>query len=74
MRDERFGELFRAMYGNKDSIPLTITVRRDGETLRLPGTLRQAIRVRLRLVPDDKASPKAQRIRNGIFRGGTREG
>jgi predicted metalloprotease with PDZ domain len=71
VRDERFGELFRAMYGGKDSIPLTITVRRDGETLRLPGTLRQSVRVRLRLVPDANASAKAQRIRSGMFRGKT---
>lgn len=71
VRDERFGELFRAMYGGKDTVPLTITVRRDGETLRLPGTLRQSVRVRLRLTPDAKASAKAQRIRSGIFRGMT---
>ncbi|HZN97969.1 MAG TPA: hypothetical protein VFB61_09605 [Gemmatimonadales bacterium] len=64
-----FGPEFRARYGNREGAPLPIRVRRGADTLTLTGKVKLATQVELRFEADPRASAKAIRIRNGIWRG-----
>ena len=65
-----FGTAFRARFGKQDGAPLPIKVRRGTDTLTLIGKVRLVARVERRIEADPKASPKAVRIREGIWKGG----
>jgi predicted metalloprotease with PDZ domain len=69
--DPDFGPKFRERFGKNDGQALPIQVRRDGQTLTLNGTVRLVPRVESRLELDQAASPKAVRVREGIFKGTT---
>ena len=69
--DATFGEKFRAKYGSAaEGAPLPIIVRRGAQNVALNGAIRFTVRSQSRVVVDTKATPKAVRIRSGIFRGG----
>lgn len=69
--DPEFGARYRARYGQAaEGTPLPIRVRRAGETLTLPGTIRYAV-AGVMIAEDERASPKARRIRDGILQGRT---
>ena len=62
---------FRETYAGKDGTEFPIVVMRSGSRLTLTGTVRAVANVTTQLVADPAASPKAARIRNGIFHGKT---
>ena len=66
-----FGEKFRARFGKQEGDSLPIHIRRGADTLTLHGTVRLGMRTEMQLVADSAASPKAARIRAGLFRGAT---
>jgi predicted metalloprotease with PDZ domain len=69
VEDPSFVAQFRAMFANaQEGQPLTLRVRRAGQVLTLPGTLRLAPSG-MTVSADPSASPKAIRIRTGILRG-----
>jgi hypothetical protein len=69
--DVNFGAKFRLEYaGRPAGSPLAITVKRGAETLTLRGALAYASSAP-KIADDPAANAKAQRIRNGIFRGTT---
>jgi len=69
--DATFGEKFRAKYGSAaEGAPLPIVVRRGAQAVTLNGAVRFTVRSQSRIAVDAKASPKAVRIRSGIWRGG----
>ena len=67
--DPDFGTAFRARFGKNEGDSLPIRVRRGADTLTLHGLVRLVSRVESRLEADPRASPKAARVRNGIFTG-----
>jgi predicted metalloprotease with PDZ domain len=68
--DATFGEKFRAKYGSAaEGAALPIVVRRGAQNVTLNGAIRFTVRSQSRVVVDTKATPKAARIRSGIFRG-----
>ena len=69
--DQNFGPKFRSKFGKEDGAPLPIRVVRGTDTLTLNAKARLVSRLERRLVADPAATPKAQRIRNGILRGTT---
>ena len=69
--DPDFGSKFRERYGKEEGKPLPIQVRRAGQTMTLTGTVRLVPRVESHLAVDEAASPKAVRVREGIFKGAT---
>jgi predicted metalloprotease with PDZ domain len=69
--DPDFGSKFRERFSKNEGQALPIQVRRDGQTLTLNGTVRLVPRVESRLELDQGASPKAVRVREGIFKGTT---
>ena len=71
MTDPTFGPKFRERFGKEDGQPLPIQVRRDTQTVTLNGKVRLVARVQSRLELDPAASPKAVRVREGIFKGTT---
>jgi predicted metalloprotease with PDZ domain len=67
--DQRFGELFRARFGQAaEGTPLEVRVRRDTAALALPAQL-QFAPGQVRIEPLPAASAKAVRIRQGILTG-----
>jgi len=64
-------QLYRETYAGKDGEELPIVLKRNGSTLTLTGKVRAVASVTTRLVADPAASPKAARIRAGIFQGRT---
>jgi predicted metalloprotease with PDZ domain len=69
--DATFGEKFRAKYGSAaEGAALPIVVRRGAQNVTLNGAIRFTVRSQSRVVVDTKATPKAARIRSGIFKGG----
>jgi predicted metalloprotease with PDZ domain len=69
--DPNFGARFRERFANAaEGSPITLRVRRVGQTLNLPGRLRFSPGA-YRIVPDTNASAKARRIRDGILQGRT---
>jgi len=69
--DPDFGPRFRQRFGKDEGQALPIQVRRDGQTLTLNGKVQLVPRVENRLELDQGASPKAVRVREGIFKGMT---
>jgi predicted metalloprotease with PDZ domain len=69
--DPDFGPKFRERFSKNEGQALPIQVRRGGQTMTLNGTVRLASRVESRLELDQNASPKAVRVREGIFKGTT---
>ena len=70
--DGTFGEKFRAKYTSAaDGAPLAIVVRRGTQTMTLNSALKFSVRTQSRIIVDAKASPKAVRVRSGIWRGTT---
>jgi predicted metalloprotease with PDZ domain len=67
--DPDFGLAFRTRYSKQEGAPLPIKVRRGIDTLTLNGRVRLSERIESRVEADPAASPKAVRIRNGVFRG-----
>jgi predicted metalloprotease with PDZ domain len=69
--DPEFGARFRERFARaSEGSPITLRVRRVGQTLNLGARLRFSPGA-YRIVPDDNASPKARRIREGILQGRT---
>jgi len=66
-----FGVRFRERFGKSEGDSLPIRVRRGADTLSLPGRVRLGTRAEPRLEADPAASPRAVRVRGGIFRGTT---
>ena len=60
---------FRAEYGGREGAELPIKVRRGGQELTLTSRVRLATLTEERLTFDPAASPKALRVRRGIFTG-----
>jgi predicted metalloprotease with PDZ domain len=71
LHSAEFGPAFLSGFGKSEGDSLPIQVRREGQSLTLSGRLRLGIREELRLEPMPAATPKAARIRSGIFRGVT---
>jgi predicted metalloprotease with PDZ domain len=69
--DPSFAQAFRKRFGKDEGDSLAIKVQRGADTLTLHGKVRLVERTETRLDVDAKASPKAVRIRSGIFRGTT---
>jgi len=69
--DSDFGPKFRARFGKEDGQPLPIQVERGGQRLTLNGKIRLVPRVQSRLEIDPGAPAKANRVREGIFKGTT---
>jgi predicted metalloprotease with PDZ domain len=69
--DPSFGQAFRKRFGRDEGDSLSIKVQRGADTLTLHGEVRLVERTETRLDVDPRASPKAVRIRSGIFRGTT---
>jgi predicted metalloprotease with PDZ domain len=69
--DPEFGARFRARYARaSEGSPITLRVRRLGQVLSLSARVR-FVPGAYRIVPDNNASPKARRIRDGILQGRT---
>jgi predicted metalloprotease with PDZ domain len=67
--DASFGQKFRAKYSTAaEGAPLPIVVKRGTQNLTLNGALRFTVRTQSRITVDTKASPKAVRIRSGIWK------
>jgi predicted metalloprotease with PDZ domain len=62
---------FRQHYASHDAEDLPIRVRRAGQEVTLPGKIRLVARVEHRIEAAPDASPKAARIRHGLFTGVT---
>ena len=69
--DASFGARFRERYALRGNRPLAIVIRRDGRQQTLNTTVTLAARVSRSLASDQRASPKAARIRQGLLRGTT---
>jgi predicted metalloprotease with PDZ domain len=61
---------FRSRYAARDGADLPIRVRRAGQDLTLNAKVRLVVITRHRVTLDLNASPKAARIRHGLFAGG----
>jgi predicted metalloprotease with PDZ domain len=67
--DPAFGARFRERYARaSEGSPITLRVRRVAQTLTLGARLRFSPGA-YRILPDNNASPKARRIRDGILQG-----
>jgi len=62
---------FRAAYSGKDGEDLPIRITRGGEAMTLPGKVRVVARTELHVEFDPNASPKAAKVRHGLFAGVT---
>ncbi len=60
---------FRSEYASKEDQDLPLHILRGGQPMTLRGVVRLVANVRRHIEPDPKASPKAVRIRHGIFTG-----
>jgi S1-C subfamily serine protease len=69
--DPDFGSAFRSRFGKQEGAPLPIKILRGTDTLTLNAKVRLSVRLERRIEADPSASPKAARIRTGIFRGMT---
>jgi predicted metalloprotease with PDZ domain len=64
-------EKFRTTYATREGEDLPIKVRRDGQELTLPGKVRLRVVTTTRITVDPNASPKAVKVRHGLFAGVT---
>ncbi|MFL5516788.1 MAG: PDZ domain-containing protein [Gemmatimonadales bacterium] len=69
--DADFGPKFRARFGKEDGQALPIQIERAGQRLTLNGKIRLVPRVESRLAIDPAAPARANRVREGIFKGVT---
>ena len=69
--DANFGVRFRERYASQGGKPLPIVVKRAGRQQTLTAAVTLVSRVSRSLASDPNASPKAARIRQGLFRGTT---
>jgi S1-C subfamily serine protease len=67
--DSTFNDAFRRSFGRAEGDTLRFKVLRGRDTLTLNGKIRLGDHTEDRLVADSAASPKAARIRAGLFRG-----
>jgi len=67
--DPDFGAKFRQRFADQEGKPLPMQVRRNGQPMTLTGTVRLVPRVESHLALDQGASPKAVRVRDGLFKG-----
>ena len=67
--DPTFGAQFRQRYARADGETVQVVVRRGGQTLTLPMRVRIVELVQNSVAIDPHASPKALRIRKGLFTG-----
>jgi predicted metalloprotease with PDZ domain len=69
IEDSTFNEAFRRSFGRAEGDTLRFKVLRGRDTLTLNGKVRLVDHTEDHLVADSAASPKAARIRAGLFRG-----
>lgn len=69
--DPDFGARYRARYARSEGQTVPIVVRRAGEERTLTLPVRNRLRTVETIVIDRNASPKAIRVRSGLFRGET---
>jgi S1-C subfamily serine protease len=70
VQDPGFGEVFRAVYASRPAgSRFDIVVERAGQRLSLSAALEFAETTLSRIVADERATPKATRIRDGILTG-----
>jgi S1-C subfamily serine protease len=69
INDSTFNDAFRRSFGRKEGDTLAIKVLRGRDTLTLNGKIRLVDHTEEHLEADANASPKAARIRAGLFRG-----
>jgi predicted metalloprotease with PDZ domain len=67
--DPDFGARYRARYARSEGQTVPVTVKRRGAEQTLTLTVRNRLRTVETIVLDRNASPKAMRIRSGLFRG-----
>jgi predicted metalloprotease with PDZ domain len=67
--DSNFAAKFRDRFAKDTGQALTIQVKRDTQVLVLKGKVQTVARTQSRLELDAAASPKAVRVREGIFKG-----
>jgi predicted metalloprotease with PDZ domain len=60
---------FRAAYATRDGESLPIRIQREGKDTTLAGTVRLVARVEQHVEADANASPRAARVRHGLFAG-----
>jgi len=73
VKDESFGQLFRARYAAADGTRIPMVVRRNDAEVTLQVAVRRDLVVSTGFDWDSQAGAKAARIRNGILRGRTGE-
>lgn len=71
VRDQTFGEAFRARYATRDGQTVPVVVRRDGAERTLTMPVRLVLRTQGRLAFERLPGPKAARVRSGLLRGVT---
>ena len=69
INDSTFNDAFRKSFGRSEGDTLRIKVLRGRDTLTLNGKIRLVDHTEEHLESDPNASPKAARIRAGLFRG-----
>ena len=62
---------FRRVYASRGGEALPIRIRREGKDMTLAGNVRLVARTEFHVEADPNASPKAARIRHGLFAGTT---
>ncbi len=62
-------EKFRTTYATREGQPLPIRVKRGDQELTLPATVQLRVVTTTRAVVDPNASPKAAKVRHGLFAG-----
>jgi len=73
VKDESFGQLFRARYAAAEGTRIPMVVRRNDAEVTLQVAVRRDLVVSTGFDWDSQAGAKAARIRNGILRGRTGE-
>jgi len=69
--DPDFGARYRARYARSEGQTIPVVVKRGGQERTLTLPVRNRIRTVETIQVDRNASPKAMRVRSGIFRGGS---
>ena len=67
--DPDFGERWRSYWGRRPGAEMPIVVRRGSQTVALTVIVETLMRVDRQIVPDPRASVRAQRVRAGILNG-----
>jgi C-terminal processing protease CtpA/Prc len=67
--DPNFGARYRARYARNEGQTVPVQVKRRGEDQTLTLPVRNRLRTVETIQVDRNASPKAMRIRSGLFRG-----